>query len=178
LRQRQTSRSQKSGFTLIEVAVAIVVVGLGVTALMQLTAACSMQNRASADLTTSAMLAQHVQEILADLPISDPVVGAASFGREAGETMDSYDDIDDFDGLTFEPIDSTRSALAGFDDYQQRVTVYPVSGKQLNGNQNGAAIPKTTYTGAVRVRVEILRTDPVTNLAASVYQLDWVRVED
>ena len=170
---RARQRPKKRGFTLVEVAVAIVIVGTGSVALMQLAMTCTMQNRAAADTTSAAMLAQHVQEMLALLPISDPAYGPTSFGLEPGETVATADDVDDFDGVTFSPpVDSTRTALSGFAGFSQVITVVPVDNKKLSGNTNGTDVAKTTYTGAVRIRVDIKRGTKV------VHTLEWVRIED
>ena len=155
------------------------IVGIGSVGVMQLAATCTMQNRAAADLTVAAMLAQHVQEMVADLPISDPSSGTMNFGPEVGETIATYDDVDDFDGTTLSPpLDSTRTPLAGMSAYSQKISVYPVSAKQLNGNLTGGSILKSTYTGAVRVRVQILRLNAATNTSPSIYSMEWIRVEN
>ena len=170
--------SGRRGFTLVEVAIAIVIVGVGSVALMQLVATCTTQNRAAADTTAAAMLAQHVQEMLALLPLTDPVLGPSDFGKEAGETVATSDDVDDFDGVTFSPcVDSTRAALAGFDGYSQVVSVVPVNAKKPSGNTSGTEIAKTTYTGAVRVRVSILRTGGASS-SRPVQTLEWIRIEE
>jgi MSHA pilin protein MshD len=161
-RPRKTLRR---AFTLIEVAVAIVIVGTGSVALMGLTSACTTQNRAAADKTTAAMLAQHIQEMLAELPIVDPTLGNTTFGKETGETLATYDDVDDFNGLTFSPpIDSSRTALAGLNNFSQVITVTPAAAKQLNANAVG-------YTGAVRVKVDIKKGSNV------IHTLEWIRIE-
>ena len=155
----------RRGFTLVEVAIAIVIVGTGSVALLGLTAACTTQNRAAADMTTAAMLAQHVQEMLAELPVSDPTLGTTTFGREAGETVATSDDVDDFNGVTFEPpVDSSRAALTGLNLYSQIITVTPAAAKQLTANSG-------TYTGTVRVRVDIKKGSNV------IHTLEWIRIE-
>lgn len=157
----------------MEVAVAIIIVGTGSVALMQLTTVCTTQNRAAADMTSAAMLSQHVQEMLAELPLTDPTVGPTSFGREAGETLATSDDVDDFDGVTFSPVvDSSRTALAGFDGYSQVVTVVPVNAKKPSGNTDGTEINKAVYTGSARVRVDVKKGSSV------VHSLEWLRIEE
>jgi prepilin-type N-terminal cleavage/methylation domain-containing protein len=162
---QRPSIARRRGFTLVEVAVAIVIVGTGSVALMGLTSACTTQNRAAADTTTAAMLAQHVQEMLAELPLSDPTLGTTNFGRETGETVATSDDVDDFNGVTFAPpVDSSRAALTGLDLFSQVITVTPAAAKQLTANSG-------SYTGAVRVRVDIKKGSNV------VHTLEWIRIE-
>ena len=53
----------RRGFTLIEAALAIVIVGVGVTALLELLAAGTMSNSAGTELTTAINLANNIHEI-------------------------------------------------------------------------------------------------------------------
>ncbi len=165
--------------TLVEVAIAIVIIGVGVMALMQLTAACTFQNRAASQTTSAVLLAGQMREMLADLPLNDPTVGSTNFGAESGESLASYDDVDDFDGKAFSPvIDASRSTLDGFDGYSQSIVVNPVNSTALSGNLTGTAIPKTTYTGAVRVTINVSYTDPGTGTSNVIYSINAIRVEE
>lgn len=61
-----TTRSRgvpRRGFTLIEAALAILIVGVGVTALLELLAAGTMSNSAGTELTTAINLANNIHEI-------------------------------------------------------------------------------------------------------------------
>lgn len=168
-----------AGFTLMEVALAIVIVGVGALALLELSTVCTNQNRSSAELTTAAMLAQHVQEMIADLPLTDPAVGSTHFGSEPGELLSNYDDVDDFDGLVLTPPrDSTRAIIPGMSRFSQRVTVYPVAARQPGGNLSGTAIARSTYTGAVRVTVDVRQAVAGSATPQVIHQLTWIRVEE
>jgi prepilin-type N-terminal cleavage/methylation domain-containing protein len=176
-RQRGNIRRRRdparAGFTLVEVAIAIGIIGLGVVALMQLTTACTMQNRASAQMTSAGMLAEHVQELMSDLPLSDPTVGSTHFGLEPGESLAGFDDVDDFANQSFSPpIDSTRTALTDLADYTQTISVVPVAAREPGGNLTGATIPTTTYTGALRITVTITHPD------STGVSMSWIKVED
>ena len=179
-RTPQTILHRRRAFTLIETAMATVIVGVGIFGTMALFAACSNQNNESGQMTVGIMLADNVQEAMANLPFNDPVWGRATFGAETGETVTTWNDIDDFDGKTINPpIDSLRTPLTGMSQYQQVVTVVPVYPGQLSSNTNDAspAIPKTTYTGAARVRVRIMYR-PVTTLPwQEVYRYSWIRLD-
>lgn len=170
----KTSR-HVAGFTLIEVAFAIVIVTITAVGLLELAAACTMQNRAASQTTTAVQLAEQVRELLADLPLNDVTVGSTNFGDEPGETLATYDDVDDFDGLIFDPpIDASRVQIEGTDGYSQAITVNPINPSNLRG----AVLSKTTYTGAVRVTVAIRKTNPATNAATPIYTMNFVRVEE
>src|SRR5436190_6347822 len=149
---------RRRGFTLIEASLATIIVGLGVLSMMQLFAACTRQNAAAASMTTAMLLAENVQETMAGLSFSDPAYGKTYFGAEPGQTLGSFDDVDDFDAQTFNPpIDSTRARINSLANYTQVVSVWPVYPNQLSSNANPSnpEFLQTAYTGAARVTVRI-----------------------
>ena len=151
----------------------MVIVGVGILAMMQLLAICTTQNRSGGEITTATLLAENIRETMAGLPLSDPIWGHATFGPESGQSLAGYDDVDDFDGATLNPpIDAFRQAIPDLDHYTQIVSVTPVQPAQLNGS-----VSKSTYTGAVRVRVKVMyRSDPSQPLE-EVHQASWIRVD-
>ena len=107
---RKHHRARRRGFTLIEAALATTIVGVGVVASAQLFLSCTQQNASSANMTTAMLLASNVREAMSGLAFNDPTNGTATFGKETGETLPVFDDIDDFDGGSFNPpIDSLRA---------------------------------------------------------------------
>ena len=159
----------------------MVIVGVGVVASIRLFSACSYENRAANQMTTAMLLAAHVREAMVGLSFNDPISGQTNYGYEAGETLVSFDDVDDFDGQTYNPpIDSTRTAITSMGQYTQVVSVVPVLPNKLNANlnENTLEIPKTTYTGAVRVRVRVLYQRNATDTPTEVYRASWVRLDD
>lgn len=180
MRVRNSLQMLRHGFTLIETAMATVIVGVGIFGTMALFAACTNQNKESGEMTVAILLANNVQEAMANLPFNDPVWGRATFGAETGEALATWNDIDDFDGKTLNPpIDSLRTQIASMSQYEQVVSVVPVYPTQLNSNTNDAspAIPKTTYTGAARVRVRILYRATTTVPWQEVYRYSWIRLD-
>lgn len=172
--------ARRKGFTLIETALATLIVGVGVVATMRLFASCSIQNRESAELSTAMMLATNIQEATGGLSFADPGV-PNHFGPETGESLGTYDDVDDFDGASYNPpIDSLRQQITSLGQYTQVVSVWPINPSQLssNSNESSPSIPKTTYTGAVRVRVRILYRAEPADVAGEVYRASWVRVNN
>jgi len=177
---RPSRSSFSRGFTLIETAMATVIVGVGIFGMMSLFAACTNQNRESSEMTVAIMLANNVQEAMANMPFNDPVWGRATFGPETGEVLATWNDIDDFEGQTLNPpIDSLRTSITEMSQYAQAITVVPVYTTQISANTNDGspAIPKTTYTGAARVRVRILfRLTPSTPWSEA-YRYSWIRMD-
>lgn len=161
-----------NAFTLIEVSLAMVIVGVGIMAMMQLLAICTTQNRAGAEITIATLLAENVRETMAGLPLSDPIFGHATFGAESGQSLAGYDDIDDFDGVTLNPpIDAFRQPVTELSHYTQIVSVSPVQPAQLS-----TAVSKSTYTGAVRVRVRVMFRSDDSQPLEEVHQASWIRV--
>lgn len=159
----------------------MIIIGVGVVASIRLFTACAQENRAANQMTTAMLLAAHVREAMVQMPFNDPISGRSNFGYEAGETLNSFDDVDDFDGQTFNPpIDSLRQAITSMSQYSQVVSVVPVFPNKLNSNTNDSApeISKTTYTGAVRVRVRVLYRAKSTDTPAEVYRASWVRLDN
>lgn len=153
------------GFTLIETALATVIVGVGVLGMMQLLSVCTQQNRGGAQTTTAIYLAQCVQEMLADLPFNDP--SGAGFGLEENGGILTWDDIDDFHGLSTTPIDSQRNAIKGLDQYTQVIDVTEVSANNLS-----LALPGSDCK---RVTVRVLYRRNATDTPSEVYRLSWIR---
>jgi prepilin-type N-terminal cleavage/methylation domain-containing protein len=181
---RSTSRHRsrrRHGFTLIECALAMIIVGVGVVASIRLFSACSLESREANHMTAAMLLAGHIREAMTQLPFNDPISGRTNFGYEAGETLNSFDDVDDFDGQTFSPpIDSLRQPITSMGQYSQVVSVVPVFPNKLNSNtnENALEINKTTYTGAVRVRVRVLYQRLPSDTPTEVYRASWVRLDN
>lgn len=172
-------RARARGFTLIEAALATVIVGVGFFASLQLFASCTEQNRTAADMSTALMLTTNIREAVSGLSFADPRVGHTHFGPESGETLSDFNDVDDFDGSSLNPpIDSQREPIPSLAQYTQVVSVWPVNPNQLSTNSNEAVpdIPKGTYTGAVRVRVRVLFKLRPSDPAVEVYRASWIRM--
>jgi len=168
--------SHGGGFTLLEVMMGIVIVGVGYLAAMQLFATCSQQNADSLRMTCAASLAGSIRELIARKSFVDPIAGYTEFGRGADETLVSqYDDVDDFDGQVFNPpIDAvdpnnpqTQPSLAA---YSQLVSVVPVDIADFS-----KTLSKTSKNyQAVRVTVNILYKPPGEVPPRNIYSLAWV----
>jgi prepilin-type N-terminal cleavage/methylation domain-containing protein len=118
---------KRGGFSLIEVLIAVVLVGLAIASLVAANTAFTMANGAGADLSTAEFLIEQIRELTAKFPVIDPQTETATFGAE--ETgLSGYDDLDDFDCKTFSPpISADKSVLNDFSAYSQQITVTNVS---------------------------------------------------
>lgn len=96
-----------AGFTLLETALTLVIIGVGVLAMVEAQAAFIQSNLWSSHAASGNFLAQEVREFARTMSRHDPVRGldednAYAFGPEPGElTADDLDDLDDLDGMRF-----------------------------------------------------------------------------
>lgn len=163
LRTVQKSR----GFTLIEAAMTTAIIGIAFVAVMELFAACTRQNRYANHNTTAMMLAEHIQEMMLGLPFADPNPLSAVFGAETGESLATYDDLDDFNGRSFNPpIDAQRQIIPELSQYTQTVSVV-----YANPDQPSAG---GTAGKALRVRVVITYQSGSSSPVEQVYSLSWL----
>ena len=177
---RRSVRSRR-GFTLMEASLAVLIVGTGFLAVMELFSACTIENQRSTQVTTAQLLCSNIQEMTANMAFKDPFYAATTWGAESAETLTSYNDVDDFDGLSFNPpLDSTRSAIPQLSRYTQVVTVMPVDPNRPGNNTDVVKpeIGKGTYTGAVRVRVSVLFRARPTEQPVEVLRSAWVQLDN
>lgn len=122
-------KRSNNGFSLVEVLIAVLLVGLAIAALMAANGAMTNANGAGTNLSNAEFLIGEIAELTAVLPVVDPQSEDATFGPEADETtLASYDDLDDFDGATFSPpICAERSVLNSSAGFSQQITVENVS---------------------------------------------------
>jgi type II secretory pathway pseudopilin PulG len=155
------------GFTLIEAAMTTAIIGIAFVAVMELFAACTKQNRYANHTTTAMMLAEHVREMMIGLPFADPNPLSAVFGAETGESLETYDDLDDFNGLSFNPpVDAQRQAIPELSQYTQTVSVVAADPNQPSvGGTAGKAL---------RVRVVVTYRPGSSSPVEQVYSLSWL----
>ncbi len=141
IRRRSAPRRRtRLGFTLIETALATVIVGVGVLAIVSAQQAFHQKNSWSSHVSTATWLGNEIREMTLSLPRHDPVTGTAFWGPEPDTelTIFDYDDYDDFDGpagagLVFSaipvagvvngPRNSQREIIPGMDGWTQTIFV-------------------------------------------------------
>jgi len=140
----------EGGFSFIEVLISILLVGLAIASLVAANSAFTMANGAGADLSTAEFLSEQIRELTTLLPVIDPLTGDDTFGPESGETLATYDDVDDFDGAVFSPpISADKNTLNDFAVFSQHVTVENVSAS------NFEQIVSDHSSNFVRVTVQV-----------------------
>jgi len=119
------------GFSLIEVLIATILVGLVVASLIAASGSFTKASGAGMNLSTAEFLLEQVRELAALLPVVDPDTDTSIFGPEESVLAD-YDDLDDFDGVIFSPpISADRQILNDFSEFSQHITVENVDGSNF-----------------------------------------------
>jgi type II secretory pathway pseudopilin PulG len=171
---------RRSGFTLIEAALATVIIGTGVLAILAAQQAYHRKNNWAQRTGTAMLLANEIRELTLTLPQHDPITGTANMGPEAGETVASYDDLDDFAGpvtngvgagVTFDPpINALRQTVADLDGWSQVVRVENV----LPDNISSTFTQNLGTTDLMRVTVTINYQSPQSDEPMTVTTLTWM----
>ncbi|MFP4052384.1 MAG: prepilin-type N-terminal cleavage/methylation domain-containing protein [Phycisphaerae bacterium] len=123
--KRETRRNARQGFTLLEVAIATVILAIGIVALLTASASSTAVNAAGSDLTQATFLAQEIREYCAGL---DPCEVALS---------DSYTP----------PVNARLQTLSDLTGWKQTITMQY---KDPNGLTDSATPTDVRY-----VKVEV-----------------------
>jgi type II secretory pathway pseudopilin PulG len=157
---------KRRGFTLVEVLVMILFIGIAMVSLLAANAVFTRSNGVGADLSTAQFLIEQAKELTTQLPVLDPeILGTPTFGpEEAGLAF--YDDLDDFDGITLSPpIDADRQPLNDLAAFSQQITV-----QNVNAADFEQVVPDLA-SNFVRVTVTVYLNSERINSA------NWVRVD-
>ncbi len=179
-RQGRRHRRHRGGFTLIETALATIIVGVGVLAMVSAQAAFHRQNAFSTHATTAMALANEVREMTWNLAQRDPVTGDAFWGPEANETwVGDFDDLDDFDGsagngwvfdadLDNGPINARREVIGNMDGWAQTIRVFNVN--PFNNTERWA----DGTSNIMEVEVVVTYRAPNDTVPIEMTRISWV----
>jgi prepilin-type N-terminal cleavage/methylation domain-containing protein len=161
---------KKNGFTLIEVLIAIILVGVAIASLIAANISFTRANSVGTNLSTAEFLIEQIRELTAMLPVVNLDKGTP-LGPEAGETLTNYNDVDDFDGFNSTnlsaPINASREPLSNFAEFSQQVTVQKVD----NTNFGTVVADTDTSSHFVRVTVKILLN------GKEISEASWIRAQ-
>jgi prepilin-type N-terminal cleavage/methylation domain-containing protein len=143
------------GFSIVEVAISLVVVGLMMVAALGAVGTAARTDQLTMDSSRGRLLAEELMAEIMLKAYSEPSGGLAAIGSNVGEVVASsralYDDVDDYDGWVETPCRmADGTAIAGTTGWSRRVTVAWVS----------AADPATasgTDSGVKRIVVQVTR---------------------
>ncbi len=181
---RKTRTTHAKGFTLIEAALATVIVGTGVLAILAAQQAYHNKNDWAQRTGTAMLLANELRELTLTLPQHDPFTGTSNLGPEADEpTVADFDDLDDFagpvdvtgfgPGIVFTPpINALRQQIPNMNGWSQFIEVVNVLPDNIS-----AAAPQAQPVGAtdlMRVTVTVSYQAPTEAQPSTLTQLSWV----
>ncbi len=169
----------RHGFTLIETALATVIVGVGVLAIVSAQQAFHIKNNWSTHASTATLLGNEIREMTLSLPRHDPVNGLAYWGSEPNELwIGDFDDVDDFDGdgngLIFSaqlgngPVNARREVIANMPGWTQIVQVYNIDPFNITSIQ-----PDGT-TDLLRVEVVVTYQAPMDATPREMTRVSWI----
>lgn len=178
---KRTVRVGSRGFTLIETALATVIIGVGVVAIVEAHQAFMRSNTWSSHAATATFLGNEIRELTMGLPKHDPVTGlrmgpdgVEGWGPEPGElVVADFDDLDDFDGITF-AFDGTPG-FADDDDLPGPIDAFGMvipeifsDGTVMLG-EDGNPVAMIGWRQTVRV-VKVHPTDPTWELDPGYFE--------
>jgi prepilin-type N-terminal cleavage/methylation domain-containing protein len=164
---------RRRGFTFIEVAVATVVIGLGMAGLVSMMGASGKVNSSATELTTAMNLANNIHELTERLLYTD-----GHWGKETGETISNCDSCDDLNGMApgsgsttvVDCVGQPMPTVAGMDwsGWQQQISCALVD--PTNVTQTIASTD-TSVNNVMRITCTIVHN------SATVYQQSWIVVQ-
>ena len=119
-------RQNRSGFSLIEVAIATIILGVGITALLTCLGSGTVANYEGAKLTQAVFLAQELREWTLKLPFSDldPADANNPPGPDGADPNTFVDDLDDLMDVTFsEPRNAIGSPIANMPGWTESIYI-------------------------------------------------------
>ena len=175
----QACAAPRRGFTFIELALATIIVGVGVLAMVAAQQAFHKQNNWSTHASIAERLGNEIREMTFNLPRHDPVTGAAFWGPETNEmSWEDFDDLDDFDGdgegLIFSaelgngPINARRQIIASMEGWAQEVYVWNVDPFNITSQQVDGS------TDMIVVEVVVTYEGPADNEPQEMSRVTWV----
>jgi len=168
IRRSTRSKRAEGGFTLIEASMATIIIGVGVLAMVDAQSSFISSNLWSNHAASATFLANEIRELTRSMPKHDPVHGLyidedtnalVGWGPDSGETtVDDFDDIDDFDGISFRD-----TGTAGLDDgdlpgpinaFGEVIPEITVGGSELGSTTNSLFTGQAMTGWTQRVIVE------------------------
>ncbi len=166
LRMRREGGRAGRGFTLLESAMTLVILGVGVLAFVEAQQSFMKSNSWSSQAATATFLANEVRERMSKLSRHDPVNGlvlsgstVVGWGRDSGESVIwDLDDVDDYDGLRFGadgnmdgPVNAFGEVIPEFDSFGNPLEVDGVA-IALRGWSQEITVEKVDATNNTTVR--------------------------
>jgi prepilin-type N-terminal cleavage/methylation domain-containing protein len=157
----QTSR--RRGFTLIETSMAMVIIGVALSAVLQLLAAGTSSNLAGKEMSTALNLANNIREFAAGLAYQDPA-NPTSPNTRGTLSPTAYNDIWDLDTGNFTPpLDCSGQQISSLSGWSQVVKVQSVDPTNLTATR-----PNDPTVATARITVTVYHGNKY------IHQICWV----
>ena len=168
--------SRRRGFTLIETALATVIIGTGVLAIVFAQQTFHRQNDWAMRSAIAMQLGGEIREMMINLPRHDPVTGTSIWGVEDNELgIEDYDDVDDFHEGIFSfdlgngPISAMRTTIPDLAGWSQRIDVRSVDPFDIQETvENGTS-------EMLRVEVHVEYQGPLDMSPMEITRLAWIQ---
>lgn len=147
--------SSQTGFTLIEVITTIVIISISATAILSVFSSTIRSSSNPVIQQQAISIAEAYMEEIMLKPFNDPD------GTEVGESRDSFDDVDDYDGLNdVGARDQNDNPIGSLSDYTVTVSV-------VNSSLNGIGA-----VDALLITVNVAHSVP-GNIVLTGYRTDY-----
>ena len=172
-------RRRRGGLTMIETALATIIVGLSVLSIVKLVSVVVGQNWVAQKTTTALTLANNIRELMNGLPFNDPATGT-HLGVAAGTPITQFNDCEDFAGtlptpagtLINPPVDSYGQPMSNMSNWRQEVYVTHI-------NPNNYALTDTLATDAAvnadRIQVIISYLPQGSSTWVQITSVEWIK---
>jgi hypothetical protein len=176
---RHSRNAPRRAFTLIETALATVIVGVGVLAMVAAQQGFHKQNGWSTHASIATRLGNEIREMTLNLPRNDPVTSGTFWGAESNETfVGAFDDLDDFDGdgngLIFSaelgngPLNARREIISNMNGWAQEVYVHNVDPFNIH------SIEADNSTNMLMVEVVVTYQAPGATAPMEMTRVSWI----
>ncbi len=176
------ARTARLGFTLIETALATIIVGVGVLAIVAAQQAFHKQNAWSTHAAIATYLGNEIREMTLNLPRHDPVTGSAIWGPEEGEAtlgLVAFDDLDDFDNAYFTslatppdepngPVNARREIIPNMQGWAQLVQVDKVKPNDIR------TLAASGEPYLIRMTVIVTYKGPYDDEPVEMTRVSWI----
>lgn len=172
-------RQPRRAFTLLETALATIIIGVGVLAIVAAQQAYHKQYQWATHASIAMRLGNEIREMTFHLPRHDPVTGTLNWGPEDNEPdLGAFDDVDDFDGQTFSaddgtgPLNARGEVIPNMPGWTQIVTVANADPSDIT--ISGEPDVPNGSTNMLKVTVVVTYEGPYDDQPEEVTRVWWL----